>query len=194
MATNPPIRNESAFFLVPNLSALIPLFLGAYLLTCSWFVLYLLTDIWSGSLVKLAWILPGINLSDGHLQAVQCFSQTAGGAVLGAIILCFRMLHKHAVVLKDFDARYAGSYMIGPWAAGLLGITVFTMLKSGQTFLGDFGAQESLSCYFYLLLGIVTGFSWERVLARIDGAAKQIFGSGCPAEDKDQKKQSRGEE
>jgi hypothetical protein len=157
---------------------LIATLLGLYLLLCSALTLYAMVSVWSGSLDLLHWLFPGVHLDGAELYAIQTFTYTAFGAVLGAIILCFRNLHQYAVVLRGFSPAHAGSYLIGPWAAGLLGVTVYAMLRGG---LLVFGAEQSdggeTSCYAFLALGIMTGFSWERMLARIDDAARQVFGS-----------------
>jgi hypothetical protein len=135
--------------------------------------------VWTKSFGVFERAFPGIDFAASDPLAVQTFAYTAGGAVLGAIILSFRGLHKYAVVLREFHVAYSGSYLLGPWAAGLLGVTTYAMLRGGLLVFagGEQSALSDSSVYAYLALGIVTGFSWERMLARIDDLAKQIFGS-----------------
>lgn len=57
------------------------------------------------------------------------------------------------------------------------------MLRGGLLVFGtDSGASggaaiDNGSSYAFLAIGIMTGFAWERMLARIDDAARQLFGS-----------------
>ncbi|MGH6943050.1 MAG: hypothetical protein ACREH6_02365 [Geminicoccaceae bacterium] len=154
---------------------------GLYLLLCSGLTLYLLGDVWTKSFLWFGWLFPAFvpGAEESQLLALQTFAYATGGAVLGAVILSFRGLHKYAVVLRTFHVAYSGSYLLGPWASGLLGITTYAMLRGGLLVFagGEQGALSETSVYAYLALGIVTGFSWERMLARIDDLAKQIFGS-----------------
>lgn len=156
--------------------------LGVYLLACSTLPLYLMATVWCESLVPLDRLLPLVDLAalqPAQVASVQTFTYAACGAILGAIISCLRGLHLHAVVLGNFRRCYSGSYLIGPWAAALLGITSYAMVRGGLLMFGDGqpGDSDERSCYAYLALGILTGFSWERMLARVDDAARQIFGS-----------------
>lgn len=155
--------------------------LGLYLLGCGAATLYFMIYIWAGSLVLLEAALPGIAFQPDHLKDVQSFVYTTCGAVLGALILSLHGLHKYAVVLGRFRIRFSGSYLLGPWAAGLIGIATYAMLRGGLLVFGtDDGQPGGSSCFAFLALGIMTGFAWERMLARIDDAARQVFGSRKP--------------
>jgi len=152
--------------------------LGIYLLMCGGLTLQLLAHVWSGSLALVQTLFPGALLEEAHLPEIQPFTYAACGAVLGAIMLCFRGLHKHAVVQGTFRSSFSGSYLLGPWAAGLIGIAMYAMLRGGLlAFGGEQAAPDAGGAHAYLALGIMTGFSWERMLARIDDGARQMFGS-----------------
>lgn len=179
--TEPPLKGSGS---MSTRDGAIAAALGVYLLICSGLTLQLLAHVWSGSLDLLQVLFFGLALDESHLSALQPFSYAACGAVLGAIILSFRGLHKHAVVQRSFRSSYSGSYLIGPWAAGLLGVTTYVMLRGGLlVFGGEQGTADETAAHAYLALGILTGFSWERMLARIDDAARQLFGRRVPRDE-----------
>lgn len=160
--------------------------LGIYLVFCGAFTLWFMAHVWCGSYELFRPLFPHLDpdqLKPEHAGDVLTFVNTIGGAVLGAVILCLQGLHKHAVVLRNFRGRFGGSYLLGPWASGLLGVATYAMLRGGLLVFGtDSGASggaaiDNGSSYAFLAIGIMTGFAWERMLARIDDAARQLFGS-----------------
>jgi hypothetical protein len=165
---------------------LVALGLGLYLVFCGAFTLWFMAHVWCGSLELFKPLFPHLdfkpeNLEPQHFQDILTFVNTIGGAVLGAVILCLQGLHKHAVVLRNFRGRFGGSYLLGPWASGLLGVATYAMLRGGLLVFGtDEVGENGVACYAFLSAGIMTGFAWERMLARIDDASRQLFGSNKP--------------
>jgi hypothetical protein len=155
--------------------------LSVYLLSCGVFTLWFMAYVWCGSYELFRPLFPHLDpdqLKPEHAGDVLTFVNTLGGAVLGALILCFRNMYKYAVVLNSFRIRFSGSYLIGPWAAALIGIAAYAMVRGGLLVIGaDAGEAEGPSSYAFLSIGIITGFAWDRMLVRIDNTARQIFGS-----------------
>ena len=161
-----PVDTLAAFSLPP------------YLLICSALTIYCLIDLWLTQFRLLRWLFPGFELAANQHLPIQAFAYATGGAVLGAIILCFRHLYKHATE-RTFRACYVGFYLFGPWSAALLGITSYMLARGGLlVFTGgsEQGALSETSVYAYFALGILTGVGHERMLERVNSLAKQIFG------------------
>jgi hypothetical protein len=170
--------------------AWIPFALGIYLLVCSALALYLLVDVWGDRLSILRFLFPGITFDAGRLATVKPVTYMVVGAVLGGVILSFQGLHIHAAQLRNFRPSFSGSYLIGPWAAGLLGIAVYALVRGGVlVFGGTSSAPTSTASRFaYLGLGFLTGFAWNKLLAKLNSVAVQLFaterpdrGTGTPA-------------
>jgi hypothetical protein len=152
--------------------------LPPYLLICSALTIYALVDFWLARFGLVRLLFPGVEFIDKQYPAMQTFAYASGGAVLGAIILCFRHLYKHASH-RTFRACYVGFYLFGPWSAALLGITSYMLARGGLLIFAGGNEQAALgetSAYAYFALGILTGFGHERMLARVNAMARQIFG------------------
>jgi hypothetical protein len=153
--------------------------LPPYLLICSALTVYSLVDFWLAQFWLLGLLFPGVEFAPKQHLAMQTFAYATGGAVLGAIILCFRHLHKH-VRHGTFRACYVGFYLFGPWSAALLGITSYMLARGGLLVFAGGNEQavplSETSVYAYFALGILTGFGHERMLAKVNSLAKQIFG------------------
>jgi hypothetical protein len=152
--------------------------LPLYMLICSALTIYGLVDFWLARFGLLQLLFPGVELVERQYPAMQTFAYAAGGAVLGAVALCFRHLYKHASE-RTFSARYVGFYLFGPWSAALLGITSYMLARGGLLVFAGGNEQAALSetsAYAYFALGILTGFGHERMLARLNSLARQIFG------------------
>jgi hypothetical protein len=152
--------------------------LPVYLLICSALTVHVLIEFWLADFWLLYMLFPGVNLAAKQYPAVQTLADATGGAVLGAVILCFRHLYKHTSQ-RSFSRRYVGFYLYGPWSAALLGITSYMLARGGLLVFAGGNEQAALgetSAYAYFALGILTGFGHERMLARVNALAKQIFG------------------
>jgi hypothetical protein len=102
-------------------------------------------------------------------------------AFLGAVLLNLVGLHIHAAVLKDFEVEFIGSYLLGPFAAGLLAIGLFAVLQGGLLVLGS-GTQapqtgtELRLVLFHAAVGLLTGLAFDTVVLKLDGIARELFG------------------
>jgi hypothetical protein len=152
--------------------------LPPYMLICGALTVYGLVDFWLAEFRLIRLLFPGVELAARQHLAMQTFAYATGGAVLGAIILCFRHLYKHARH-RTFRACYVGFYLFGPWSAALLGLTSYMLARGGLLVFAGGNEQAALSetsVYAYFALGILSGFGHERMLARVNSLAKQIFG------------------
>lgn len=121
------------------------------------------------------------------------------GSTLGAVLHSLVGLHLHAVVLRNFAPRFTGSYLIGPFAAALLGIALFALLQGGLLLLGGSAATSPSEnevrrlVLFYVAVGVLTGLAFDSVVLRFDGVARQIFGDDYGSTLAATLQQSRGE-
>ncbi len=166
-------------------AALVLFPVGVYLLLCGAAALYLIIDVWSERFLLLEASFPGLkeqirggDLDKGFLKTL---TYTIAGSMIGAVIISFQGLHRHGAVERDFRASYVGSYLIGPWAASLLGVVVYGLVRGGLFLFGgssDLDGPSQATQFGYLGLGALTGFAWEKVLRKMGELADQVLGIG----------------
>jgi hypothetical protein len=181
---------ESTDDLVPasqprrRLCRLIPLLLGAYLLLCGAMGIFLLVDVWGERLWVYGHIFYGVEFTEERTEALKLPTYTVIGSLLGATILSFRGLHIHGAERRDFQASFSGSYIIGPWAAALLGLAGYALIRGGLLVFGgtaNTGQTSPASHYAYLGFGFLTGFAWNKVLSKLDAISANFFAVEQPA-------------
>lgn len=163
--------------------ARIALGLGVYLVLCGLVALYAMGDLWAGRFTLPRLLFPGIDLKAHDLAAIQSFGYTALGAVIGAAILSLYGLHQHAAMKADFRSSYLGSYVVGPWASAFLGVAAYALVRGGLLVFGGSGEVDGATPstqLAYLALGILTGFAFDRVLAKMNDLAEQVFARAAP--------------
>ena len=104
---------------------------------------------------------------------------TSLGAGFGAVIHNLLGLHIHVAVVGDFQARFSGSYVLGPIAAMGLGFALFVILQGGLMALGGDTVKPDDSlrpALFYIAIGILTGLAWDVIVLKFDTIARQLFG------------------
>ena len=130
------------------------------------------------------WVIPVLPDGDPGAAAnqaeaaVRFLALTALGSGFGAVIQNLLGLHVHYAVAEDFQPRFSGSYVLGPFAAAGLGFTIFVILQSGLFALGGDVAKpgETLrASLFYVAVGILTGLAWDTIILRLDAIARQLF-------------------
>jgi hypothetical protein len=131
------------------------------------------------------WIIPVLPAGDPAAAAnqaeaaVRFLALTALGSGFGAVIHNLLGLHVHYAVVGDFQPRFSGSYVLGPFGAAGLGFTLFVILQSGLFALGgDVAKPEDAlrASLFYVAIGILTGLAWDTIILRLDAIARQLFG------------------
>lgn len=159
-------------------SGTLMLLLAVYLLMCGNVAIALGLEAYSGSyrfvgmLISPSVLMPPVN------PTVPTLLYSVSGAIIGAVLLSLRGLYRHGAVLNDFKRSYAGAYLIGPWAAGLLGLAVYVLARAGMLTFGGTSDLKNLTEageLSYLGVGILVGFAWEKVLNKLDAVADQVF-------------------
>lgn len=116
--------------------------------------------------------------AEATLEDVRCALLSGVGAMLGACVLGFVGLFKHAVTTAGFNPRFLGSYLLGPLAVILLGLIAFVLVRTGLLAFGgpDGPLSPSLVARLsYTALGILVGFSWQRMIARVATVTSQFL-------------------
>jgi hypothetical protein len=158
------------------------LILGIYIVGVA---LVSIVCIWEIYFDKLNWVAgQGITLPDDMtLRTDLRLALLAGtGAILGGCLLCFLGLFRHVVLVPEFNARFFGSYLIGPWAVFFLGLTAYVLVRAGLLAFGgvqDVSEITSANELSYLALGLLVGFAWNRVLMKLAALAEELFSSNA---------------
>ena len=152
-----------------------PLLLGLYNLSCALIggLLFFDTAAHNYSL----WIFFSANTESTSLT-IAPLMYTISGSLIGASILCLKGLHRYAVLEKKFNAVYFGSYVLGPWAASVVGIVVFCSVKVGLFVFGNKASitdDSQQTDFTYFLIGFLSGFSWEKALEKLNRLANELF-------------------
>ena len=156
-----------------------PLLLAIYNLLLGGAIAYALTGLltrWPATLAVQA----GAATAAAQAEAtVRFLILTSLGAGFGAVIHNLLGLHIHVAVVRDFQPRFSGSYVLGPIAAMGLGFALFVILQGGLMALGGDTAkpEDSLRpALFYIAIGILTGLAWDVIVLKFDTIARQLFG------------------
>jgi hypothetical protein len=175
-APHPEIGGEHAPWYVP-------FGLGVYLLLCGAAAIYLLLDLWTLRFSVLRLLAEGYEIADAQVLGVKTGAYTVVGSIIGAVLRSLQGLHQHGAVHRTFQTSYAGSYLLGPWAAALLGLAAYALVRGGLFVFGGLGQVEEpteATYLAYLGLGVLTGYAWNKVLVKVGDIAEQLFGSSKP--------------
>jgi hypothetical protein len=167
----------------PRFNPPIPFLLGIYTLISGLLAVYLLFDTWTGAFVVFRRFFD-VPIEQERLSLLKTLSYAITGSILGAVIISLRGLHKHAVIGNNFKPSYGGSYLLGPWAAGLLAIAVYGLVRGGLFIFGGSPELKDLNeatAFGYLGLGFFIGFAWDKVLEKLDSMAKEFLQSADSA-------------
>ncbi|MDD7965896.1 hypothetical protein [Actinomycetospora lemnae] len=161
----------------------VPILLGVYLLIVAVLSGRLLIDVWARNFALYRSLLGTESLTGSQVAVVTPLTYTVVGGVFGAVIVSFQGLHLHAAVRRNFQTSYGGSYLVGPWVAALIALAAYALVKGGLLVFsgGDTSnASSTSSNWAFLSLGILTGFSWLKVLQKLNSLADQFFAVGRP--------------
>ena len=155
--------------------------LGIYNLAVACIAVAVISEVYFDDLATIANLELPLPRDPSLLMDLKVALLTGFGASLGACLLGFLGLFQHAVLAPEFNARFFGSYVIGPWAAIFLGLSSYVLVRAGLLAFGgidDVTRLSSTNRLSYLALGILVGFAWNRVLSKLSDIAAQMFSSG----------------
>ncbi len=107
------------------------------------------------------------------------------GGLLGNVLYNIRVMYVHYVKRCDYDTRWVGKYLSGPWEAAALALVVYALLRGGVATLsgvslvseGSNGtAIQDTAMLAALGLGALIGFSIRDVIGWLQRLSETLFG------------------
>ncbi|MEL6567119.1 MAG: hypothetical protein AAFQ22_01795 [Pseudomonadota bacterium] len=131
---------------------------------------------WSGKPRLVPWLIGDYSSLEQNQQALIAQATfTSFGAVIGATLISLKGLHRYVSEKGDLRPSYIGSYVIGPWGAGVLGFSVFALVQGGLLAFSTSDSAADQREAAYLALGILAGFGWRSVGAKIEEVIETLF-------------------
>jgi cystathionine beta-lyase family protein involved in aluminum resistance len=137
-----------------------------------------LYDVWFNSFGIFKTVGMMLPANPDAVRDIRVLTMSGLGATMGACLMNLLGLYKHAVLRRDFGLEFVGSYLLGPFAVILLGFAVFVLVRAGLFAFGgvsDLSAISPANEVSFMALGILTGYSWDHVLLKIQRIAKEMF-------------------
>lgn len=100
----------------------------------------------------------------------------ASGALSGSVLYQIRMLYKYYIQHSNFDSKWLGKYITGPWEAIALALAVLSLIQGGGVVLG--GSNFTLTAgngFAAYGLGALIGFGIREVVGWLGNLAKATF-------------------
>lgn len=103
------------------------------------------------------------------------------GSMIGGVMNGLFYLQYYAAERGLFEYRFIGSYLLAPFAIGLIGLTAFALVTGGIIVFATAPSESNavftdVNLMAYVALGIISGIAWQNIMARVQDAAENIFG------------------
>jgi hypothetical protein len=160
-----------------NIKSSIPFLLGIYLFVTGFWAIYLFFDVWLGNYEIISCLHPK-SISNSRITTISTLLLTISGSILGAVIRSFRGLHVYGAIRGEFKISYSGSYLIGPWAAALLGFALYGLIRGGLFVFGGLGSLENPGVateFGYFGIGFLLGFAWDTTLEKLTSLSSELI-------------------
>jgi hypothetical protein len=122
-------------------------------------------------------------------QVARAVAFVACGALIGNVLYSIRQLHRHYLKDQDYDPRWVGKYVTGPWEAAALAVLVYSLIRgesalfsgapaeSGSTAMNGSGTSKVLRVDDFGLFGLggLIGFGMRDVVGWLAGVAAHMF-------------------
>ena len=138
------------------------------------FAFWLLFDFWSSKFDFLQFLgVSGDALEEPILRTI---GFTIVGGFFGGVLYNIRILH-HYYVKKDFNFRWLGKYVTGPWESAGLAMVVLALIRGGVAlFGGALGTEvDPVSNFASFSVGAHVGFATRDVIGWINNLAQRFF-------------------
>ncbi len=168
--------NEGCVF-PPQVHRQVRMFIGYYIL---WLIAALAALVWlwqSGQRVE-AWVTP-----EWLKPLVLPLLTTILGGAIGNVLYSIRVLFIHYVKKCDYDPRWAGKYVSGPFEAAVLSLVVYALLRggvasmTGVSLTADVESETQMATVILAALGLgaLVGFSIRDVVGWLQNLSATIF-------------------
>ncbi len=181
----PPALGEGQIQAVPEFNGYLATLVAAYQISVAIFAGFFAIDFVFGDKSIASSLLPILTPAFDKPMSGP-FVLTVSGAVIGMIMRGLYFLQYYAAERRVFSAQYIGSYLLSPFAVSLMGVASFALVQGGLIVFSPQGgampddneaAMGTLNHMAYLSLGILSGFAWENLMARLTQAAGNVFGT-----------------
>lgn len=162
----------------------------AYYLIVLIFSFWLLFDTWSSNLTLMRWVgVRGEVLEDPLLRTI---GFTLVGGVIGNVLYLIRQLYYHYAKKRDYDPRWLGKYITGPWEGAGMALVVLALIRGGiAVFGGSMEAEgDPVSNFCAFGTAALVGFGLRDVVRWIDDLVKTMFTVKKPEEPEEEAKGS----
>lgn len=150
-------------------------FLIFYYLFVLAFAFWLLFDTWSSNFVLVQAIgVRGDALEDELLRTILF---TIVGGIMGNVLYLVRQLYNHYAKLKDYDPRWFGKYITGPWEGAGMAMVVLALIRGGVAVFGGSTGTDVTAVSNFAAFGTaaLVGFGMRQVVGWLEGLVRTMF-------------------
>jgi hypothetical protein len=152
--------------------------LVVYYLIVLVFSFWFLFDTWSSNLTLMRWIgVRGEALEDPLLRTI---GFTIVGGLMGTVLYMIRQLFTYYAKRNDYDPRWLGKYITGPWEGAGMAMVVLALIRGGvAVFGGSMGTDVTGASNFAAFgTGALVGFGMREVVGWLEGLVETMFTAG----------------
>ena len=140
---------------------------------------WLLVDVWSGNLNSMRFLgVGGAQLEEPLLKTINF---TVIGAMFGNVLFQIRSLFSFYLEDegKNYDERWLGKYIIGPFESAALALVVLALIRGGVTLFGGESGPAATSTNNFAAFGIgsLIGFGMRDAVTWLRTVASTMFNS-----------------
>jgi hypothetical protein len=150
-------------------------FLIVYYLFVLAFAFWLLFDTWSSNFVLVQAIgVSGKTLEDPLLRTILFIIV---GGIMGNVLYLVRQLYNHYAKLKDYDPRWFGKYITGPWEGAGMAMVVLALIRGGVAVFGGSTGTDVTAVSNFAAFGTaaLVGFGMRQVVGWLEGLVRTMF-------------------
>jgi hypothetical protein len=150
-------------------------FLIFYYLLVLAFAFWLLFDTWSSNFVLVQAIgVRGEILEDELLRTILF---TIVGGIMGNVLYLVRQLYNHYAKIRDYDPRWFGKYITGPWEGAGMAMVVLALIRGGVAVFGGSTDSDVTAVSNFAAFGTaaLVGFGMRQVVGWLEGLVRTMF-------------------
>ena len=137
-----------------------------------------------------------LNTESASLHLARALAFIVSGALIGSVLYHIRELYSHYLKKEDYDPRWIGKYMSGPWEAAALATVVYSLIRgesaifTGATTLGGEKAPK-IDDFGLFGLGGLIGFGMRDAVGWLASVATHVFPTKSSESDEHSKEQAK---